>query len=89
MVFTRIRGPASMCRVGWRYWFRIVLHGFQRDVRFQAVFVLIQPAHAIQSLADARLRHGLPGMDDPAAEFRGSQDNVGIEFHVAQGAPAW
>src|ERR1035441_6767898 len=62
----------------------IVLHAFERDLGLQAIVFLIERADAFQALLDAGLRHGLPGVDDPAAEFGGGEDAFGVELEIAE-----
>src|ERR1035441_4653408 len=62
----------------------IVLHAFERDLGLQTIVFLIEGADAFQGLLDAGLRHGLPGVDDPAAEFGGGEDAFGVELEIAE-----
>ena len=78
-----MRGPASICSVGMaRIGLGVVLHRFERDLGLQAVGFLVERAHALQPLADARLRHRLPGVDQPAAELGGPRDLLLVHFEV-------
>ena len=63
---------------------RIVLHRFERDLRLQPVLLLVERAHAVERLPHAGLRHRLPGVDQPAAEFRGGQDARRVHLQVAR-----
>ena len=63
---------------------RVVADGFQRDLGFQPVFVLVQRADAVQALAEARLGNRLPGVDHPAAEFQGGENLRGIHLEIAR-----
>lgn len=62
----------------------IVLHGFERDLGLQAVVLLVKGTNAFQGLLDAGLRHGLPSVQNPAAEFGGGEDAFGRELEIAQ-----
>ena len=44
----------------------------------------VEGADAVEALAHAQLGHGLPGMNQPAPEFRGPQNALRVHFEIAE-----